>query len=90
MPRPSPFEDQYRADEARTAEQAGYLEEDSDGLLTTNRRIGKVRRAHEAVETLRNELEQGGFSPEFDEWFEQEYEAPPDLRLGVVWDVLLR
>ncbi|MEA2495441.1 MAG: hypothetical protein QOJ29_3352 [Thermoleophilaceae bacterium] len=90
MPRPGALDDQSRADDARAAEQAGYLSEDSDGLLTTNTKIRKARRAHEAVETLRRELEQGGFSPEFDEWLEDEYEAPPDLHLGVVWDALLR
>jgi hypothetical protein len=90
MSRPSVFEDQYRADDARAAEQAGYLAEDSDGLLTTNTDIRKVKNAHEAVAMLRQELEQGGFSPDFDEWFEEEYEAPPNLRLGVVWDALLR
>lgn len=90
MPRPSVFDDQHRADDARAAEQAGYLAEDSDGLLTINTDIRKVKKAHDAVETLRRELEQGGFSPDFDEWFEEEYEAPPNLRLGVVWDALLR
>jgi hypothetical protein len=87
MPRPNAFDD-ARADAARDAEQAGFLEE-SDGFLGANSSIRVVRQAQEAIAELQSLLEEGGLSEEFYDWFDETYGAPADLRLGLVWDELL-
>ena len=76
------------SDDIRSAKQAGWLVENSDELLVTNRELPRVRAAWDAFETLEQDLEEGGYSEEFYEWFEQEYEVPANLRFGLAWDAL--
>lgn len=87
MPFPNAYEDQYRNEAAHTAQDAGFLKENSYGLLAPDEEVLAVAKAQAAVQDLHRFF--SGTSQEFDAWFQQEYGAPPQLRRKAIWDQLL-
>lgn len=69
---------------AETAVSEGYLT-DTGGGLVPNDAHGRVRRATQAVDALNNALEGDSFESEFFDWFEREYDGPPNLWQGAIW-----
>lgn len=87
MPWPDAFEDASRRDRAEESLREGDLAEDSEGFLVPDDEVGIVRAALEAVKELRDMLV--GCSGQFDNWFREVHDAPPDLSRRRVWTQLL-
>jgi len=81
---PDPMEDPGPASAADGAVSDGFLIDSGDGLAP-NDDHGPVRRASQAVDALAVELGDQAFEPEFYEWFENEYDGPPELGQRVIW-----
>lgn len=88
MPWPDAFDDRARLDQAHAAVKEGDLQETSEEHLATDESVRDVKRAWTAVRELRSQLEEGGFSEEFGEWFLEEYGAPPELARKRIWNQL--
>ena len=73
----------------RSAEESvddGTLSDNEDGTLSVNTGFTAVKKAAEAVDRLQDFF--NGSSPEFDSWFTEEYDGPPDLSARLVWRAL--
>jgi hypothetical protein len=81
---PSPTEDPGFASSAEEAVSEGFLIDAADGLVP-NDDHGSVRRASQAVDALAGALGGDSFEPEFFEWFDKEYDGPPNLGQGAIW-----
>ena len=73
-----------RHDQTQKAVQGGDLVEDSSDQLRPDYEITDVARAGEAVESVREFLQ--NCSEDFEQWFRDEYGGPSDLRKRRIFD----
>jgi hypothetical protein len=82
---PSEDDDRYFARTMELVDDGFLLSR--DGVLTVNRRFPVIRRMVDALDRLDEFLATAG--EDFEEWFMQIFDLPPDLWAKRVWDTLL-
>lgn len=86
---PDPMDDPVFAAAADEAVSEGFLIDTGNGLVP-NDDHGPVKRAGRAVGALADALKDDTFDPEFFEWFDKEYDGPPELGQGAIWRSVFR
>jgi hypothetical protein len=81
---PDGFDDRYRRDQVTKALQDGDLVERHDESLHPDLEMTSVSRAWDAITAVQRFLEES--SEEFDNWFRDAHDGPPDLRKRLIFD----